>query len=56
MTVVCHTEVLEQIVAYTKSLPFEMRIQVKAPSSVDDNLGSADVLRLLSEMITVPRV
>ena len=53
VTVICHTEASERIIAYTASLSFEMRIQVEAPSSVEDNLGTADVLGLLSDMITV---
>ena len=59
VTVVCHSETLEQISAYTTSLSFNnnMTIKVDAPSSVEDNLGSADVLRLLSDTITVrPRL
>ena len=53
VTVVCHTETLERISAYTTSLSFHMTIQVEAPSSVEDNLGSAEVLGLLSDSITV---
>ena len=53
VTIVCHTETVERISAYTASLPFKMTIKVDAPSTVEDNLGSADVLRLLSESITV---
>ena len=53
VTVVCHTETLERVSAYTASLSFHMTIQVEAPSSVEDNLGSAEVLGLLSHSITV---
>ena len=53
VTVVCHTETLERISAYTASLSFNMTIKVDAPSSVEDNLGSAEVLGLLSDSITV---
>lgn len=53
VTVVCHTETVERITAYTASLSLDMTIQVQAPSSVEDNLGSADVLRLFSKHITV---
>jgi hypothetical protein len=53
VTVVCHTEAKDKIASYTASLSLDMAIQVQAPSSVEDNLGSADVLRLLSKHITV---
>ena len=54
VTVVCHTEALEQISAYIATLSFNtMVVRVDAPSSVKDNIGSADVLRLLGDRITV---
>ena len=53
VTVVCHTEALDRIAAYTATLSFEMQIRVEAPSSVEDNLASADVLRLLADSIKV---
>ena len=54
VTVVCHTEALERISAYTATLSFnKMMIRVDAPSSVEDNIGSADVLRLLAKKIIV---
>lgn len=50
---ICHTEALERIAAYVATLTFEMTINVEAPSSVEDNLGSADVLGLLADTIKV---
>jgi hypothetical protein len=53
VTVVCHSETLAKISAYTSSLSLGMDIKVEGPSSVEDNMGSADILGLLSENITV---
>jgi hypothetical protein len=53
VTIVCHTEALEQISAYTSSLPLNITVKVIAPSSVEDNLGSAEVLNLLKDTVTV---
>jgi len=53
VTVVCHTEALERITSYTTSLSLSMEISVEAPSSVEDNLGSAEVLAMVADKITV---
>lgn len=51
----CHTEALDRISSYTASLSLSMQIDVQAPSSVKDNLGSAEVLRVLANKISVSR-
>jgi len=53
VTVVCHTESLEQIKAYISSLSLSMEIKLEAPSSLEDNMGSADVIGLLKDLVTV---
>ena len=53
VTVVCHTEALEKISASVSSLSIDIQIKVFAKSSVQDNLGSAEVLNLLKDTITV---
>jgi len=53
VTVVCHKESEEKIVAYVLTLSWNMQISVEAPSSLEDDLGSADVLSLLAENIVV---
>jgi hypothetical protein len=53
VTVLCHTEAREQILAYTSSLSLDITIKVISKSSIADNLGSAEVLALLKNTITV---
>jgi len=53
VTVVCHTEALEKISASVSSLSINIQVEVIAKSSVEDNLGSAEVLNLLKDTITV---
>jgi len=53
VTVVCHTEALDEISAYTSSLILNITIKVIAKSSIADNLASAEVLALFKDTITV---
>jgi hypothetical protein len=54
VTVLCHKEAVEQISTYTSSLTFNMQIYVEGPSSVEDDLSTADILSLINDTITVP--
>jgi len=53
VTVVCHKESLEQIKSYTSTLSLDLEIKVEAPSSLEDNMGSADVMGMLKDSVTV---